>query len=82
MNLQTSSSLANVCMAAQLRLAIRVPSRERERERETEINRREKGRLCALPRHATADPSMTAYLQRSQRERKRNTTWSVDARAG
>lgn len=54
-----------------------IKARDRARSpRGTEIDRRrEKGRLprralphSATPRHATADPSMTAYLQRSREE--------------
>jgi len=60
-------------MAAQLRLAISpvLRGRKRKRERKRDGNKPEGKReaVCAAtPRHATADPSMTAYLQRSQRE--------------
>lgn len=74
MNLQTSSSLANVCMAAQLRPAISPVSREREKERDGNKLEGKREAVCAAtPRHATVDPSMTAYLQREAREREEGT---------
>ena len=66
MNSQTSS-LANVCMAAQLRLAIALVPREGQKQIAGE--KKEIAVLChTMPRHAMADSSMTTYLQRSKGE--------------